>query len=122
MASPRQKRVRCGNLMAGSDNHSYCARCRKKERVQTLMWSIPSTVTVSFGIFLLLINVLSPSYKLKKEKRKAKKTDITATPSKEHVDTVNPSLVDPASVLVIGALDGQGILHWLQSPRLSGPA
>ena len=30
MASPGQKRVLCGHLMAGLDCHAYCARCRDK--------------------------------------------------------------------------------------------
>ena len=51
-------------------------------------------------------------YKLKKEKREAKK-DVATTPSKDHMDTHNPSLVDLASVPLIGAVDGQGML---QSP------
>ena len=54
------------------------------------------------------------SYKLKNENREAKK-DIAATPSKDHVDTLNPCLVDP----IIGAVDGQ---NTLQSPGFSGLA
>ena len=41
--------------------------------------------------------------------------DVSSTPSK---DLLNPSLVDPASVSVKGAVDGQGTL---QSPGFSGP-
>ena len=61
-------------------------------------------MTVSFALFLLLLNV------------KLRKTLLLPL---EPMDTVNPSLVDPASVSVIGAVDGQGTL---QSPSFSGPA
>ena len=60
----------------------------------------------------------APSYKIKKEKREARK-DTLATPSKDNVDSLSRSLVDPASVSVIGAVDGQGTL---QSPCFSKPA
>ena len=56
------------------------------------------------------------SYKLKKEKREAKKRDIATTPSKGTLDTLNPSLVDLACMSVIGTVNGQGMLH---SPGLS---
>ena len=56
----------------------------------------------------------TPSYKMK-EKREAKKMDVSSTPSK---DSLNSSLVDPASVLVIGAVDSQGTL---KSPGFNGP-
>ena len=41
--------------------------------------------------------------------------ELSSTPTK---DALNPSLVEPASVLIIGAVDGQGSL---QSPGFSGP-
>ena len=52
----------------------------------------------------------TPSYKLKKEKRDAK----SSTPTKD-IDTLSPTLVDPALVSVVGVVDGQG------SSGLSGP-
>ena len=60
----------------------------------------------------------TPSYKIKKEKRESKKT---ATSSKEpsSVDSLSPTLVDPALVSVVGVVDGQGTV---QSPGLSAPA
>ena len=51
----------------------------------------------------------SSSYNLKKEKSESKKTDKTATPSKESLDIVS----------VVGVVDGQ---ETLQSPGLSAPA
>ena len=41
--------------------------------------------------------------------------EVTSKPTK---DSLNPSLVDPASVSVIGGVDGQ---RTLQSPGFSGP-
>ena len=63
----------------------------------------------------------TPSYKIKKEKLEAKKleSELSSTPSKDNVHSPNPSLVDPASVSVIGALHGQGTL---QSPGFGEPA
>ena len=58
----------------------------------------------------------TPSYKINKENCESKKT---ATPSKEPKETLSPSLVDPALVLVVGVVDGQGTV---KSPSLSVPA
>ena len=43
--------------------------------------------------------------------------DLSSTQSKD-TDSFNVSLVDPASMSVIGAVDGQGML---QSPGFNGP-
>ena len=53
----------------------------------------------------------TPSYKLKKERKEAK----SSTPVKA-VDTLSPTLVDPALVSVVGVVDGQ------TTSGLSGPA
>ena len=51
-----------------------------------------------------LIQLSTPSYKLKKEKREAK----SSTPAKQQPsDTLSPTLVDPALVSVVGVMDGQ---------------
>ena len=52
----------------------------------------------------------TPSYKFKKEKRDAK----SSAPAKD-IDTLSPTLVDPALVSVVGVVDGQS------SSGLSGP-
>ena len=57
------------------------------------------------------LQLSTPSYRLKKEKRELKKT--TDTPRK---DSDSSSLIDPSSVTVVGAVDDQGIL---QSPGSS---
>ena len=122
MASPGQKRGGCGHLMAGFDTHSYCARCRDKGKGPDPCVENPKSTDCKFCSILTCeqrSQLSTPSYTLKKEKHEAKK-DILTTPSKDtsHVNSVNPSLVDPASVSVISAVDGQGTL---QSPGFSGP-
>ena len=52
-----------------------------------------------------------PSYKIKKEKREAKKLDTTPPKDSE-------ALVDPATVSVIGAVDEQGAV---KSPSVAPP-
>ena len=48
----------------------------------------------------------TPTYKIKKEKREAKKleSELSSTPGKNNMRSPNPSLVDPAYVSVIGAV------------------
>ena len=57
------------------------------------------------------IQLSTPSYRLKKEKRDLKK--LSDAPQK---NSDSSSLIDPSSVTVVGAVDGQGIL---QSPGSS---
>ena len=117
MASPGQKHGRYGHLMAGFDNHSFCARCRDKGKGKDPCVGRPESTDYKFCNSLTSeqpAQLSTPSYKLKKEKREAKKMETTSTPTK---DSLNLSLVDPASVLVIGAVDGQVTL---QSPGFSG--
>ena len=99
--------------MAGFDNHSFSASCRDKgkgkdpcvERLESTDCKFCNSLTTKQR------NQLStPSYKIKKEKREAKKLEVSPTPTKE---SLNPSLVDSASVSMIWAVDGQGTL---QSP------
>ena len=55
----------------------------------------------------------TPSYKFKKEKCEAKKLGMdssSTTPVKDSVHLPNPSLVDPALVQVIRAVDGHGMM------------
>ena len=104
--------------MAGFDNHSICARWRDKgkgkdpcvKRPESTDYKFCNTLTTEHHSQLSM-----PSYKIKKEKCEAKKIELSSTPTK---DAINPSLVDPPSVSVIGAVDGQGTL---QSPGFSGP-
>ena len=92
--------------MASFDSHTFCARCRDKGQPDTKDCKFCNSLTPEEHLQLA-----TPSYKLKTEKREAKKTD--STPSKDR-DT----LVDPASVSGIGAVDDQGTV---KSPSTVAP-
>ena len=94
MSSPGQKRGSCGHAMAIFDGHAYCARCREKGKgeepcianKETLDCTICNSLTPEQRTQLA-----TPSYKIKKEKREAKRLDEVA-------------LVDPDTVSVIGVV------------------
>ena len=112
MASPGQKQGRCGHLMAGFDTHSFCARCRDKNKGPDPC--ISEEVCNSCNILTAdqRLQLSTSSYKIKKEKRELKK--VSDTPAKK--DSDSSSLIDPSSVTVVGAVDDQGML---QSPGSS---
>ena len=96
MSSPGQKRGSCGHAMAAFDGHAFCARCRDKKKGEDPCVKAPES-ECKFCIVLTpdqVAQLSTPSYRLKKEKREAKKME--ATPSKDS------TLVDPSSVAVIG--------------------
>ena len=102
MSSPGQKRGSCGHAMASFDGHAFCARCRDKGKGKDPCEEMPQS-ECKFCIVLTpdqLAQLATPSYKLKKEKREAKK--LESTPSKDS------SLVDPSTVAVIGAVSDSG--------------
>ena len=98
-------------MMAGFDLHSVCACCRDKKKGKDPCVEKPgfdcqhcNTLTPE-----QLSQLSTPSYKLKKEKREKtdttpSKNDSSSTSSKV---TLSPTLVDPARVSVIRAVDGQ---------------
>ena len=97
MSSPGQKRGSCGHAMASFDGHAYCARCRDKGKGEEPCISNKETTDCKICNALTPeqhIQLATPSYKLKKEKRQAKRIDSNPTD-----DT---ALVDPATVSVIG--------------------
>ena len=99
MSSPGQKRGSCGHAMASFDGHSYCACCRDKEKGEEPCISNKETVDCKFCNALTpeqRTQLATPSYKLKKEKREAKQSDSNLAD--------DSSLVDPATVSVIGAV------------------
>ena len=103
MSSPGQKRGNCGHAMALFDGHS-CACCREKGKGQDPCAELQDT-ECKFCIVLTpgqKAQLATPSYKLKKEKREAKKMDSTSTPSKDG------TLVEQATVSVIGAVSDTG--------------
>ena len=100
MASPGQKRGSCGHAMAGFDGHAFCARCREKGKGEKPCIANKDTTDCKFCNLLTpeqRAQISTPSYKIKKEKREAKRLD-NPTPTEEI------ALVDPASVSVIGAV------------------
>ena len=107
--------------MAGFDSHSFCATCCDKGKGKDPCVEKPESTACKFCNSLTSdqrSQLSFRSYKLKKEKREARKESLT-TPTKDNSTSLNPSLVDPASVSVIGVVDGQGTL---QSPGYSEPA
>ena len=105
MASPGQRRGKCGHAMALFDTHTHCARCREKGKGQDFCVENPNSadkcpICITFTSDQRL-QLATPAYKIKKEKREAKAAD--STPSKE-----TEEFVDLASVAVIGAIDSQG--------------
>ena len=110
MSSPGQKRGSCGHAMAGFDGHSFCARYREKGKGEEPCIANKDTTDCKFcNLFTpeQRAQISTPSYKIKKEKREAKRVD-NPTP------TEDIALVDPANVLVIGAVGGAAS----QSPSL----
>ena len=99
MSSPGQKRGNCGHAMASFDGHSFCARCRDKKKGTDTCVESP-TKECKFGLLLTpeqKAQLATPSYKLKKEKRDAKKAELSSP-------TKDGTLVDPSTVSVIGAV------------------
>ena len=87
--------------MASFDGHSFCARCREKGKGQEPCIANKETSDCKFcNLFTpeQRAQISTPSYKLKKEKREAKRLD-NPTPTEE------VSLVDPTTVSVIGVVD-----------------
>ena len=107
------RHCRCGKF----DCHSFCVRCRDKGKCKDRCIEKPHSTDCKFCNSLTEdqhVQLATPSYKLKKEKRDAKKMEASSTPNKD-----SASLVDPATVSVIGAVNVQGDL---QSPSGSEPS
>ena len=105
MASPGQRRGKWGHAMALFDTHTHCTRCREKGKGQDFCVENPNSadkcpICITFTSDQRL-QLATPAYKIKKEKREAKAAD--STPSKE-----TEEFVDPVSVAVIGAIDSRG--------------
>ena len=78
MSSPGQKRGNCGHAMALFDRHSFCAQCKEKAKGKDPCVELPEA-ECKFCIVLTpeqKAQLVSPPYKLKKEKREAKKIDF----------------------------------------------
>ena len=95
-------------MMAGFDLHDVCARCCDKKKGKDPCVEKPGSDCQHCNALTpeQLVQLSTPSYKLKKEKRDKADT----TPSKNAPTTkvtLSPTLVDPARVSVIRAVDGQ---------------
>ena len=99
MSSPGQKRGSCGHAMASFDRHSFCARCRDKGKGEEPCIANKETADCKFCNSLTpeqRMQLATPSYKIKKEKREAKRADSNPTD--------DSSLVDPSTASIIGAV------------------
>ena len=112
MSSPGQRRGGCGHAMANFDSHAFCARCREKGKGTDDCVKNPNTsdckICNAFSEEQRL-QLATPSYRIKKEKREAKK--LEATPSKD-----NENLIDPASVSVIGPVEKSITSNSVEAP------
>ena len=104
VSSPSQKHGSCGHIMASFDSHCFCARCREKGKgsdpcISHLDCNACNSLTEEQRIQLS-----TPSYRIKKEKRDSKK--VSDTPKQDS----SSSLIDPYVVTVVGAVDDQGIV------------
>ena len=100
MSSPGQKRGSCGHAMAIFDGHAFCARCREKGKGEEPCVTNKDTADCSLCNSFTpeqRIQISTPSCKIKKDKREAKRMDNTQPTDK---------LVDPSSVSVIGVVSG----------------
>ena len=90
-------------MMAGFDHHSVCARCRDKKKGSDPCIKTPPEACEHCDLLSpeQKIQLSTPYYKLKKERKDAK-----STPRKE-TDTLTLTLVDPALVSVVGVVDSQ---------------
>ena len=111
MSSPGQKRGSCGHAMAIFDGHAYCARCRDKGKGEEPCVANKESTDCAICNSLTpeqRTQLATPSYKLKKEKREAKRLD--SNPS----DDV--ALVDPDSVSVIGVVGDSNVAQTVSAP------
>ena len=113
MSSPGQRRGTCGHVVASFDSHLVCACCRDKGKGKVTCVEKPDSdcpVCLAFSPEQRL-QVSTPSYKIKKEKREAKKLESTPSIDSE-------SLVDPSDVAILGAVYQQGSV---ESPPTVAP-
>ena len=108
MASLGQKHGGCGHLMAGFDTHSFCARCRDKRKSPDPCIYKSDCQACSVLSEDQQIQLSIPSYRLRKEKQEFKK--LSDTPQK---DSNSSSLIDLSAVMVVGAVEDQGMLQSL---------
>ena len=105
MSSPGQRRGSCGHAMANFDSHAFCARCREKGKGSDDCVKNPQSTDCKICNAFSeeqRLQLATPSYRVKKEKREAKKLEATPVKGSEE-------LVDPSNVSVIGPAEKQAI-------------
>ena len=107
MSSPGQKHGSCQHITGSFDSHSF----REKSKGPDPCVSHNDCNSCNVLTEDQLLQLSMPSYRLKKEMRELKKTSDTPKQNSS-----SSSLIDPSSVTVVGAVDGQGML---QSPDSS---
>ena len=90
--------------MASFDSHCFCARCREKGKGSDSCISHLDCNACNSLTEEQRIQLSTPSYRIKKEKRDSKK--VSDTPKQDS----SSSLIDPSVVTVVGAVDDQGIV------------
>ena len=95
-------------MMAGFDLHSFCVRCCDKKKGKDPCVEKPNVeCQLCKAVTPEQVSQLAtPSYKLIKEKRDKVESSKKDSSSSTSV-TLSPTLVDPARVSVIRAVDGQ---------------
>ena len=102
MASPGQKWVAFGYLMAGFDKHAHCQRCRDKSKGSDSFVNNETCPHCNILPTEQKLQLSTPSYQKKKEKceQKSDKSD-KPTRSKKTEDDSSPR-VDPSYISFIG--------------------
>ena len=110
MSSPGQRRGGC-YAMANFDSQAFCGRCEKGKGTDNCVKNPNTSDCKICNAFSeeRRLQVATPSYRIKKGKREAKK--LEATPSKDNVD-----LIDPASVSVIGPVEKSTSSNPVEAP------
>ena len=99
MSSPGQKHGSCGHIMASFDSHCFCTCCREKSKGSHPCISHNDCTACNSLTEEQRLQLSTPSYRLKKEKRELKKSSDTPTK-----DSDSSSLIHPSSVMVVGAV------------------
>ena len=73
MSSPGQKHGSCGHIMASFDSHCFCARCREKGKGTDPCITNNDCQACNSLTEEQRVQLSTPSYRLKKEKRDLKK-------------------------------------------------
>ena len=93
MSSPGQKRGSCGHVMAIFDNHKKCAHCREKGVGDNLCVKKQDCQICKAFMPSQIIQLATPTYKARKERREQKKSEASSDATPTLVDTSNVTLL-----------------------------